>query len=324
LTDRQLLERFVARREQAAFEALVQRHGPAVLGICRRELACEQDAEDVFQATFLVLARRAALIPWRESIGHWLQAVARRLALRARCSAGRLRKCASVGGAGRWPEDCPEPADPLPGPLAEAARRELNLLIAEELGGLPEQYRAPVVLCYLQGKTNEQAAYELGWPTGSMSRRLSRARALLRERLTRRGLGFVALGCLMVACLWMLASPSPRQRSNVAMAMAAFRAEGGDEGIERLLQKATDEPRLNAEDRQRLERVARQAAHAADVTAGHDPGRRRDDWRRLSEEMRTSAGELSESLAQDDHHKTQKAARRLAVTCQGCHASFRH
>src|SRR3954453_21260066 len=87
-TDRQLLERFVSGREQAAFAALVQRHGPAVLGVCRRELACEQDAEDVFQATFLALARRAAFVPWRDSVGHWLRAVARRLSLRARCSAG--------------------------------------------------------------------------------------------------------------------------------------------------------------------------------------------------------------------------------------------
>src|SRR5207249_269104 len=120
--------------------------------------------------------------------------------------------------------------------------------------------------------TNEQAASELGWPTGSMSRRLSRARDLLRERLTRRGLALVvALGFLVLACLWLLApAPGPRPRPDLAAAMSAFRTADGEEGAERLLLRAADEPRVNAEDRQRLARVARQAAHAADATAGHD------------------------------------------------------
>src|SRR3954468_14723343 len=90
-TDRDLLERFVARGEDAAFAALVQRHGAAVLGVCRRALACEQDAEDVFQATFMALAGSAAVVPWHDSVRGWLQAVARRLSLRARASAERLR-----------------------------------------------------------------------------------------------------------------------------------------------------------------------------------------------------------------------------------------
>src|SRR5262245_30272559 len=207
-TDAELLERFVSRREEAAFAALVQRHGAVVLGVCRRELACEQDAEDVFQATFLALARQAAVVPWQDSVGHWLQAVAHRLSLRARYSADRLR----WRDLGRGLADYPEPQDPHPDPLAEAARRELKLVLDEELRRLPEVYRAPVVLCYLQGKTNEQAACELGWPAGSMSRRLARARALLRDRLSRRGLALVvALGCLALACLW-LAAPSASHR----------------------------------------------------------------------------------------------------------------
>src|SRR5262249_21749538 len=155
----------------------------------RRESACEQDAEDVFQATFFALARRAGLVAWEDSVGRWLRAVARRLSHRARCSAARLRL------AGAEPEF--EPTDPQPGPLAEAGRRGLSPGLAEELEQLPEVSRAPVILCYLEGKTNEQAAVELGWPVGSMSRRLARARALLRERLTRRGIALaVALCCV--------------------------------------------------------------------------------------------------------------------------------
>jgi RNA polymerase sigma factor (sigma-70 family) len=325
-TDRQLLERFVEEREEAAFAALVQRHGAAVLGVCRRELACEQDAEDVFQATFVALARRAALVDWQDSVGHWLRAVARRLSLRARGSADRLGWRA-VGGVPVWgPTDLPEPLDPLPGPLEEAARRELRRVLDEELGQLPEVYRAPVVLCYLEGRTNEQAASELGWPAGSMSRRLARGRALLRERLSRRGLALaVVLGCLVLACLWLLSPASaPPPRSEVAAAMAPF-GPGGDceEGFERFLLRAAEEPQVAREDRDRLARMARQAVCASDVVAAHDPGRRRDDWRRHSQQMRDSAAELTEALARNDERKTQRAAGRLAATCQGCHATFR-
>src|SRR5262249_41584269 len=197
-TDRELLERFAATGEEVAFAALVQRHGPAVLGVCRRVLGNEADAEDVFQATFLILARKAGVVPWQESVRHWLRDVARRLALQARCPPQRRRT------AGEVPEQC----DPHGDPLAEVARRELRLVLDEELGQLPEKYRAPVVLCYLEGKTNEQAAGELGWPAGSMSRRLARARALLRDRLSRRGLALVvALSCLALGCLCHLFGP---------------------------------------------------------------------------------------------------------------------
>src|SRR5215213_6680817 len=120
-TDRELLERFVADGEGAAFAALVERHGAAVLGVCRRELACEQDAEDVFQATFVALARRAAVVPWQDSVAHWLRAVARRLSLRARCSADRPGWRGAGGGPVFGPTGLPEPLDPRPGPLEEAA-----------------------------------------------------------------------------------------------------------------------------------------------------------------------------------------------------------
>jgi RNA polymerase sigma factor (sigma-70 family) len=317
-TDRQLLERFVSGREEAAFAALVQRHGAVVWRVCRRELACEQDAEDVFQATFLALARQAPLVPWQDSVGHWLQTVARRLSLRARCSASRLRWRGAL-------TDHLEPPDTQADPLAEAERRELSRVLDEELGRLPEMYRAPVVLCYLQGKTNEQAACELGWPAGSMSRRLARARALLRERLSRRGLALFALGCLALACLWLLApSTVPQPQPGVATAMASF-GPGGDceEGFERALLRVVNEPRVTGEGRDRLVRMTQQAVQVSDVVAAHDPGRRRHDWRRLSEQMHASAVDLNEALAQNDERKTQTAARRLAMTCQNCHATFR-
>jgi RNA polymerase sigma factor (sigma-70 family) len=281
MTDRQLLERFVSGREQGAFAALVQRHGAVVLGLCRRELGSEQDAEDVFQATFLALARQAPLVPWRDSVRHWLRAVARRLSLRARCSADRRgRREISTESPSGWP-DLTEPCDPRDDPLTEVARHELRQVLDEELGRLPEKYRAPVVLCYLEGKTNEQAAGELGWPTGSMSRRLARARALLRDRLSRRGLALVvALGCLALACLWLLGHVAgPRQRPIVAAAMAPFAAgRDGDEGFERLLLRAAESSRVPGEDRDRLARMAQRAVQVSDVLPGHDPGRRRQDW----------------------------------------------
>src|SRR5262245_21737820 len=117
-TDRQLLERFATQREEAAFAALVQRHGAVVLGVCRRELGCEHDAEEVFQATFLALARRAAVVRWQDSVRPWLRAVARRLSLRARRSARRPGRGAAGGDAERH-----EPRDPGRGPPAAAALR---------------------------------------------------------------------------------------------------------------------------------------------------------------------------------------------------------
>lgn len=323
-TDRQLLERFVAGREEAAFAALVQRHGAAVLGVCRRALPCEQDAEDVFQATFVALARRAALVPWQDSIGAWLRTVARRLSLRARCSSERLGWRA-VGGDNVGQD---EPHDPLPGPLEEAERRELSRVLDEELGQLPETYRAPVILCYLQGKTNEQAAVELGWPKGSTSRRLARARALLRERLVRRGLALAVALCLALAWLWLpgpTSNPQPQPRPAVAAAMAPFRAGAdGEEGFERLLLRAAEDPPVAGKERNRLVRLTRQAVDASDVLAGHDPGRRRDHWQHQTQQMRVASAELSAALAERDDGKTQVAARRLAATCQNCHATFQY
>jgi RNA polymerase sigma factor (sigma-70 family) len=184
--DRDLLEAFAGRRDEAAFAALVERHGPLVWGVCRRMLAHEQDAEDAFQATFLVLARKAGSVPWHADVGNWLYAVAVRVARKARgrSERQRLRERAAVVGE--------HVNDPDPG------RAELAALIDEEVGRLPEKYRRPVVLCCLEGKTYVEAARLLGWPEGTTSARLSRARELLRRRLTRRGLALAALPAVFV------------------------------------------------------------------------------------------------------------------------------
>lgn len=176
-SDEQLLERFHGCRDEAAFTALVRRHGAMVFGVCRRVLHQEQDAEDAFQATFLLLARKAASLRPQRSLGGWLHQVAYHLALRARENAARRQRT----------ENEVRTMMPSEEPDREVCRRELRSLLDEELGRLPAKYREPLILCYLEGKTNEQAARQLGWPIGSMSRRLTRGRELLRRRLLHRG-----------------------------------------------------------------------------------------------------------------------------------------
>jgi RNA polymerase sigma factor (sigma-70 family) len=176
LSDGQLLERFSSRRDELAFSALVERYGGLVWGTCRRLLASTQDAEDAFQATFFVLARRARALERSEPLGGWLHTVAYRIALKARQDAARRREHER-----RAATMAPVIAE------KDTGWEELRPVLDEELEQLPEKYRLPLVLCYLQGKTNAQAAAELGWPPGSMSRRLSRARERIRARLARRG-----------------------------------------------------------------------------------------------------------------------------------------
>jgi RNA polymerase sigma factor (sigma-70 family) len=177
LTDRQLLERFAGRRDQTAFALLVRRHGPMVLGVCRRVLRHHHDAEDAFQAAFLVLARKASSVCWQESAGGWLFRVAYHLALKMKTGADRRRAC------------------PLP-EMAVAdsgADGELRAALDEELSRLPEKYRAPLLLCHCEGKTRAEAARQLGWKEGAVKIRLERGRQLLRARLTRRGLALSAV-----------------------------------------------------------------------------------------------------------------------------------
>jgi RNA polymerase sigma factor (sigma-70 family) len=178
-TDGELLRGFAVRREEAAFAELVRRHGPMVLALCRRLLPQDADVEDAFQATFLVLARRAASIRRQESAAGFLYGVAWRVATRVRAEAAR-RPVAPRPDAGR--ND----------PAAEAARRELRAILDAELSRLPEKYRTPLVLCYLEGHSHAEAAGRLGWPEGTVKGRLARARDLLRGRLARRGLALSA------------------------------------------------------------------------------------------------------------------------------------
>jgi RNA polymerase sigma factor (sigma-70 family) len=189
LTDGQLLDRFVFRREPAAFEALIRRHGPMVWGVCRRVLLDGHDAEDAFQATFLVLARKAASVDPREKVGNWLYGVAYHTAKKARAMRTRRRS-----------RELPlsDLCDPEVGP--DEHRDDLLRALDRELSRLPEKYRTVVVLCELEGMTHKEAAERLNCPIGTVSARLSRARAMLARRLSRPGR--VLSGGTVVALLY--------------------------------------------------------------------------------------------------------------------------
>jgi RNA polymerase sigma-70 factor (ECF subfamily) len=177
MTDGELLERFLTAREEAAFEALVRRHGPMVLGVCRRVLRHEQDAEDAFQATFLVLVRKATSIWPRDLVANWLFGVAYRTALGAKTAIARRR----------LKERQVNPMRTTNG-SATNLWHDLQPVLDEELNHLPNKYRLPIILCDLEGKSRQEAARQLGWLPGTLSGRLARARAMLAKRLTRRGL----------------------------------------------------------------------------------------------------------------------------------------
>ncbi|HEV3121836.1 MAG TPA: RNA polymerase sigma factor, partial [Isosphaeraceae bacterium] len=187
LTEGQLLERFVTKRDEAAFEALIARHGPMVLGVCRRVLSDPHDVEDAFQATFLILVRKAAGLRNRELVGNWLYGVAYRVAVRSRQTAAR-RFLRERPGNGK------HAVEPNCEPLADDVRP----LLLEEVSLLPEKYRAPVVLCYLEGQTHEEAAAHLRWPLGTVKGRLARAREELRSRLLKRGVASAPAGLLLL------------------------------------------------------------------------------------------------------------------------------
>lgn len=178
--DGQLLEDFALRHDEAAFGALIERHGRMVLGVCRQILRNEHDAEDAFQATFLILVQRAGSIRRPESVGDWLYGVAYRVALRAKGLESRRQSKEKLGLE-------VEAADPG----AENQPIELH----EELSRLPTKLRVPLVLCYLEGRTHEEAADALQWPVGTVKTRLSEGKDLLRDRLVRRGLA-VSVGTL--------------------------------------------------------------------------------------------------------------------------------
>jgi RNA polymerase sigma factor (sigma-70 family) len=206
MSDGQLLERFLARREEAAFEAIVRRHGPMVLGVCRRVLRNGHDAEDAFQATFLVLVRKATSIVPRELVGNWLYGVAYRTALKARSMAARRRV---VEGQVRDMSRS-EALDP-------GARLDLQTQLDQELNRLPDKYRAPVILCELEGKSRRDAAIQLGIAEGTLSSRLARARQMLARRLSGPA-GVLSAGAVSVALATQTASavvPAPLLASTV-------------------------------------------------------------------------------------------------------------
>jgi RNA polymerase sigma factor (sigma-70 family) len=217
--DAELLERFICRRDEAAFAVLVARHGPMVLRLCRRVLGDAHAAEDCCQATFLVLARRAATVRRRAALVSWLHGVAFRVARKAR-AAGSRRPPGERHGADE------APADPRPDPLTLLTARELLTALDEEVRRLPEVYRLPVILCCVEGRTREEAARQLGWTSGSVKGRLERGRARLHAGLRRRGLTLSAAlaaaelsraGAAVVTAPWVL-----------TMARAAARFAAGE------------------------------------------------------------------------------------------------
>jgi RNA polymerase sigma factor (sigma-70 family) len=177
MADGELLESFVTRRDDAAFAALVRRHGPMVWGVCRRVLPTHHDAEDAFQATFLVLVRKAASVTPRHMVANWLYGVAHQTALNARASAARRRT------RERQVTEMSEPASP-----EQDLWRDLQPILDQELSRLPAKYRSAIVLCDLEGKTRKDAAGQFGVPEGTLSGWLTRGRAMLAKRLARHGL----------------------------------------------------------------------------------------------------------------------------------------
>ncbi|MGE3808043.1 MAG: RNA polymerase sigma factor [Gemmataceae bacterium] len=210
-----LLQRFAANGDQDAFQTLLARHGPMVWNTCRRILEHEEEAEDAFQAVFIVLCRRAAKLEGRSSIAGWLHTVARHAAQRVRLRQHRRRL-----------REQEVAAMPTTEPSDNTTWQELRPVLDEEVGRLPERYRAPVVLCYLEGKTNEEAARLLRWPVGSVKGRLARARELLRARLARRGLSLsvVVLSELLTAQTRAEQVPAALTRSVTQHALASTAA----------------------------------------------------------------------------------------------------
>jgi RNA polymerase sigma factor (sigma-70 family) len=218
LPDRELVRRFADLRDEAAFAALVGRHGGMVLGVCRRVLGNEDDAEDAFQATFLVLSRKAATLVNKDAVGPWLFGVAHRLALKARQQTRRL------------PSEDRTPMRHSTDPLDELTVREAQAVLDEELSRLPERERGPLVLCYLEGMTQDEAARRLGCPLGTLKDRLVRGRAALHKRLAQRGLRLTAVVSTLLLAGKSTAAPSQLQALTVKAA-TAFAAGSGAAGV---------------------------------------------------------------------------------------------
>jgi len=220
LTDGQLLTNFVERRDEAAFANLVFRHGPMVWRVCHHALANQHDAEDAFQATFLVLVRKAASVRPREMLANWLHGVARTTAHRARAAAAKR-------GA-RERQVTPMPERPVP---PANPRADLHAVIDLELSRLPEKYRVLILLCDLEDRSRKEVAHQLGLPEGTVAGRLARARVLLARRLTRQGI--TLSGGLLAALLAEKAvgNVPPGVLTSTITTAARFAAESAAAGV---------------------------------------------------------------------------------------------
>jgi RNA polymerase sigma factor (sigma-70 family) len=214
VTDAELLHRFVKDRDEAAFELLLWRHGGMVVHVCRQMLGEGTAADDAFQATFLVFVRKAGSINRRESLGGWLYRVAYRIALKARAASKRQ------ASADVELDRLEAPAEPDP-----AEQRELRRMICEEVDRLPAKYRAPIVACYFEARTHEEAAHQLGWPRGTVAGRLARARELLHRRLIRRGVS-LTMGALAAGLSARTAQAALTRLIETTLQMAKLLAAG--------------------------------------------------------------------------------------------------
>ncbi len=214
--DPHLLHRFVAGRDPAAFAAIVRRHGPMVFGVCRRVLRHQQDAEDAFQATFLVLVKKARGLARPEQLGPWLHGVAYRTALKAKIAAVRrtLRETSALHVPARSEGD-------------EVERRDLLARLDEEVQCLPGKYRTPVILCYLQGHSTEEAARRIGCPRGTVLSRLARAKDRLRGRLELRGVGLTMAALTALLAVDELSAALPAVLADATTEAALTFAAGG-------------------------------------------------------------------------------------------------
>jgi RNA polymerase sigma factor (sigma-70 family) len=231
-SDRELLQDFLAESDQAAFTALVQRHGPLVLGVCRRVLHDAHDAEDAFQATFLLLTQKAASIRRREALASWLHGVAYRMAQNARRAAERRRRHEGRAGTGGESD-----------PAGEVAWREVQAILDEEVSRLAAPYRDPFILCFLDGRTRAEAAAELGLKLRTLESRLARAREQLRRRLEARGVSLTALlPAMAIATSGALAAIVPAKIIASTVEAASVLAAGGatSPGVAALLKGASN------------------------------------------------------------------------------------
>jgi RNA polymerase sigma factor (sigma-70 family) len=207
LTDGQLLGQYISRSEEAALAALVQRHAPMVWGVCRRILRNHHDAEDAFQATFLVLVRKAASVVPREMVANWLYGVAHQTALKARATTAKKR------GREKQVTQMPQPAVTEPD-----LWHDLQPLLDQELSRLPDKYRVAIVLCDLEGKTRKEAARQLALPQGTLAARLARGRVRLAQRLARHGLAVSGGSLAAVLAQNAAGAPSPLMFSTIKAA----------------------------------------------------------------------------------------------------------